>query len=86
MRININKIEWRTKILTKRRNEQAVKFECEQWVGKISKKLLQQCSELDRIVLGEINRRGITINGIRKILKSPDVAILPEDTLDREVW
>jgi hypothetical protein len=63
-----------------------MQLERHQWIWQLSKELLQQRSELHWVVLGQIDRRRVSVNGVRQISQSADIAILPEYTLNRHIY
>jgi hypothetical protein len=56
-----------------------------QRIRQLSQELLEQRSKLYRIILGQIYRRRVSVNGIRQISQSADIAILAKYTLDRHI-
>jgi hypothetical protein len=62
-----------------------MQLESHQRVRQLSQKLLEQRSKLYRVILGQVYRRRVSVNGIRQISQSADIAILSEYTLDRHI-
>ena len=57
-----------------------------QRIWQFPQELLQQRCYLNRIIIGQIDRVGISVNSFGEIFQSSDVAILAEDTFDGQVW
>ncbi len=68
------------------RDEQPMQLERHERIRKIPEKLLEERSQLYRVVLREVDRWGVTVNGISKLLQATNVAVSAEDTLDGHVY
>jgi hypothetical protein len=62
-----------------------VELESTQRIWQIAQEFLEQSSELDRVVILQIDRALIAIQGVGELLESPDVAVFPKYTLDGHV-
>jgi hypothetical protein len=72
--------------LTLCRNEQAMQFEGQQRIRQLLEEFLEQGSKLHRVIRCKVTKTRILLELFNDFLKTTNVAVLPEDTLNGYIW
>lgn len=72
--------------LTLRSDKEMEELERHERIGQVPQESLEERSELDGVLVGEVDGGCVSVERFAEILQSTNVAILPEDSLDGHIY